>query len=95
MFCFGKTDIGMKRNVNQDCFKCTEFNSTTVLAVVCDGMGGAAGGEIAGNLAAQTFTDYVSAHKKDLLRKKTLTRADENRIKKVNIRIHQPEDFEI
>lgn len=83
MFCFGKTDIGMKRNVNQDCFKCTEFNSTTVLAVVCDGMGGAAGGEIAGNLAAQTFTDFVSSRKKDLLRKKTLTRADENKIKNI------------
>ena len=83
MFCLGKTDIGMKRNVNQDCFKCTEFNSTTVLAVVCDGMGGAAGGEIAGNLAAQTFTDFVSTYKKELIKKKTLSRTDENKIKSI------------
>ncbi len=83
MFCLGKTDIGMKRNVNQDCFKCTEFNSTTVLAVVCDGMGGAAGGEIAGNLAAQTFTDFVSTYEKELTKKKLLSRADENKIKNI------------
>lgn len=81
MFCLGKTDIGMKRNVNQDSFKCTEFNSTTVLAVVCDGMGGAAGGEIAGKLAAETFTEFVSTYEKELTKKKMLTRADETKIK--------------
>ena len=81
MFCLGKTDIGMKRNVNQDSFKCTEFNSTTVLAVVCDGMGGAAGGEIAGKLAAETFTEFVSTYEKELTKKKNISRADETKIK--------------
>lgn len=83
MFCLGKTDVGMKRTVNQDSFKCTELNSTTVLAVVCDGMGGAAGGGIAGSLAAETFTNYMVDHTKDICKKNILGRADENRIKNI------------
>ncbi|MBQ7836768.1 MAG: Stp1/IreP family PP2C-type Ser/Thr phosphatase [Clostridia bacterium] len=83
MFCLGKTDVGMKRTVNQDSFKITEFNSTTVLAVVCDGMGGAAGGGVAGTLAAETFTEYVKDHSKDICKKKTLTRLDEGRIRSI------------
>ncbi len=83
MLCLGKTDIGMRRNVNQDSFKCTEFNSTTVLAVVCDGMGGAAGGGVAGSLATETFTEFVSTYEKELTKKKLLTRADENKIKSI------------
>ncbi len=83
MFCLGKTDIGMKRTVNQDSLKWTVINSTTVLAVVCDGMGGAAGGGIAGSLAAETFNDYVSERVKDICKKKTLGRADESRIKNI------------
>lgn len=83
MFCLGKTDVGMKRTVNQDSFKITEFNSTTVLAVVCDGMGGAAGGGIAGKLAADTFTEYVKNHSKDFCKKKMLSRLDEGRIRSI------------
>lgn len=70
---FGITDIGMKRKTNQDCFKMAEIDDNLVLLVVCDGMGGAAGGSEASNLAAETFVGYVQKHinpenKKDYLR---------------------------
>ena len=81
MLCFGKTDVGKKRNVNQDSFKPTVINSTTVLAVVCDGMGGAAGGGVAGNLAAETFTQFVCDHITELAKKKSLSRSDEHKIR--------------
>jgi len=48
----GKTDVGRARRVNQDRFAVAEDLG---LAVVCDGMGGPAGGEIASSLAMESF----------------------------------------
>ncbi|MDE1154474.1 MAG: protein phosphatase 2C domain-containing protein [Acidobacteriaceae bacterium] len=47
-----KTDIGLVRKTNQDSFA---LDDALGLYVVCDGMGGAAGGEVASGLATQTF----------------------------------------
>lgn len=55
----GKTDVGLKRENNQDFFLIKEFDDDFILMIVCDGMGGANGGREASTLAAQTFADYV------------------------------------
>jgi protein phosphatase len=60
MICSAKSDIGMKRNVNQDSYILKTFSEKTVLCVVCDGMGGAKGGEEASKIACKTFVDSVS-----------------------------------
>lgn len=61
---FGKTDTGIVRDNNQDCFFAGYLNienceETVFLAAVCDGMGGANGGNIASNLAIETFVEKV------------------------------------
>ncbi len=55
---FGKTDIGSKRASNQDSF-CIVSRSEYTLAVVCDGMGGARGGNVASETAVRTFCASV------------------------------------
>jgi len=61
MELWGITDSGKVRKHNQDVFKVLfdEEKSTAVL-VVCDGMGGANAGNIASELAADAFMDYMT-----------------------------------
>ncbi len=59
MNIFGKSDIGLKRNSNQDSFDYTIIDDDMVYALVCDGMGGAKGGGIASNLAKDCIKDYI------------------------------------
>ena len=54
-----KTDIGRKRERNEDFCVSAKLSEDAALFVVCDGMGGEAGGAIASKLAAESFVDEV------------------------------------
>lgn len=56
----GKTDVGLRRHENQDTFA-VEQGEKLLIAVVCDGMGGAEGGQIASSLAVETFMKELRA----------------------------------
>ena len=57
MLVSAKTDIGMKRSNNQDSFSYGQLdNGAVTWAVVCDGMGGMA----AGNVASATATEVIA-----------------------------------
>lgn len=57
-FRFG-TDIGLKREENQDAVRC-EYFGHNILAVVCDGMGGERAGKEASNIAINEFFQRFS-----------------------------------
>ena len=59
MRSFGVTDVGKLRKVNQDSFIINQADDDCLLAVVCDGMGGEAGGLEASSAASETFASYV------------------------------------
>jgi protein phosphatase len=61
MEIFGQTDIGRARRANQDAFG-TRVYGGTVVAVVCDGMGGANAGDVAAELAVGSFLDSMDAY---------------------------------
>jgi protein phosphatase len=63
---FGATDVGLQREHNEDaCFPLTEIQTPDdllpQLALVCDGIGGHEGGEVASQLAVQTLKLQVRA----------------------------------
>lgn len=69
----GRTDVGRQRDYNEDCFfirSSTQKHADNrgqvmqahSLYVLCDGMGGHDGGEVASRLAAETLSDYFTQH---------------------------------
>ena len=57
----GITDKGNVRKINQDvCLTHYDEEKNIGLLVVCDGMGGAKAGEVASEMAADSFLEYVS-----------------------------------
>ena len=59
MQSWGLTDQGCVRKQNQDAYQIEQLDRSTVLCVVCDGMGGAKSGNIASTLAADVFVQEV------------------------------------
>ena len=63
-----KTDQGKVRKDNQDSFAAGELPGGVVWAVLCDGMGGAAGGNIASALAVKVISDKINAAYRENMR---------------------------
>lgn len=59
MEAWGLTDVGNVRSQNQDAFRIVELGKDALLAVVCDGMGGAKSGNVASRLASEVFSEEV------------------------------------
>ena len=59
MQCWGLTDPGCVRQQNQDVYQIEKLDGSTVLCLVCDGMGGAKSGNVASSLAADVFVQEV------------------------------------
>lgn len=58
MVFYGQTDIGKRREENEDAYDILDKEKYK-LFVVADGMGGYAGGKIASNLAIKCFEEYL------------------------------------
>ena len=56
-----KTDVGQVRLLNEDSYSVGELPGGFVWAVICDGMGGAVGGDIASRSAVQRISETVTS----------------------------------
>jgi len=91
----GETNVGMKRNHNEDTFAIMESEN---LFIVCDGMGGHASGEVASQMAVETLRSFYKETREDPeltwpYKMDRSRRYEENRlitgIKLANLRIHE------
>jgi protein phosphatase len=91
----GQTDVGMKRNHNEDTFSILDEEN---LFIVCDGMGGHASGEVASQMAIETIRNFFRDTREDPeltwpYKMDRSRRYEENRlitaIKLANLRIHE------
>jgi len=58
----GVSDVGRKREANEDCFATIPEDH---LFVVADGMGGHAAGEVAARLAVTAIADFIASTRRD------------------------------
>lgn len=67
MKAFGITDIGIKREVNQDSIFCSKepVGKLPNLFLVADGMGGHKAGDFASDFAVKNFVEYIKANPSD------------------------------
>ncbi len=59
MQSWGLSDPGCVRKQNQDAYHIEQIDKSTLLGIVCDGMGGAKSGNIASTLAVDVFVQEV------------------------------------
>ena len=59
MQSWGLTDPGCVRKQNQDAYHIEQLDRSSMLCIVCDGMGGAKSGNIASTLATEVFVQEV------------------------------------
>ena len=59
MEAWGLSDTGNVRKQNQDYYNLIHFGPDCLLAIICDGMGGAKSGNVASHLAADAFCAEV------------------------------------
>jgi len=84
---FGKTDIGLVRSSNQDAFRIGKFDSGTVWAVLCDGMGGASGGDIASKMAVDLIAERILSNYNDNMKTSSVANLLESAINFASIKI--------
>ena len=67
MLSFGKTDIGIVREKNEDniFFSDEKIGDLNNLYIICDGMGGHKAGDVASKMAIKSFLEYVKKNKCD------------------------------
>ena len=56
------TDIGLVRSSNQDNFKTSSISDNVAWAIVCDGMGGTNGGNIASKIAVDVISESIKSN---------------------------------
>ncbi len=83
-----KTDKGMVRDNNQDAYAVGELPGDVAWAVVCDGMGGASGGNIASALAVKVISDKITASYNEKMRDASIKNLLDSAITAANMEVY-------
>ena len=95
MQSWGLTDPGCVRPQNQDVYQIEKLDGSTVLFLVCDGMGGAKSGNVASSLAADVFVQEVRRNWKHSLDESHVDQILQNAVKLANFTVFdQAQQFE-
>ncbi|MGI6279158.1 MAG: Stp1/IreP family PP2C-type Ser/Thr phosphatase [Acutalibacteraceae bacterium] len=88
MIYHGKTDTGKMRNSNQDDFAVSKLPDGSVIAVVCDGMGGANAGNVASKKATEVISSFFTRSYRSGLDSKAVIALLQSAILSANIEVY-------
>lgn len=83
-----KTDKGLVRSSNQDAYAVGELPGEVAWAVVCDGMGGEAGGNIASALAVKVISEKITSAYNEKMRDASIKNLLDSAIYAANIEVY-------
>nr|WP_319488066.1 Stp1/IreP family PP2C-type Ser/Thr phosphatase [uncultured Caproiciproducens sp.] len=85
---FSKSDIGLVRQTNQDACKSGTFSENSAWAVVCDGMGGVNGGNVASGIAVDKISESIVSSYRDGMADSSIKNLMMAAIYNANLAIH-------
>lgn len=88
MQIFSRIDIGKMRRSNQDAYFADTLSDGSVLAVVCDGMGGANAGNVASEKAVELIKKYVQNSYRKSMDSGSILNMLSGAVQSANIRIY-------
>ncbi len=87
-----KTDKGLVRKTNQDAYTAGELPGEVAWAVVCDGMGGAAGGDVASALAVKVISEKINASYREKMKAASIKNMLDSALAAANIEVYDLAD---
>ncbi len=87
-----KTDKGLVRKTNQDAYTAGELPGEVAWAVVCDGMGGAAGGDVASSLAVKVISEKINAAYHEKMKESSIKNMLDSALAAANIEVYDLAD---
>lgn len=91
---YGMTDIGKRRESNQDVFYTHKFNSQTGFAIVCDGMGGQSGGHIASDMACSIVSGRLISGVNEITAREKIRELMVGAVSEANTEIYKRSNLE-
>lgn len=86
---YSKTDIGMLRKVNQDAVISRTLSESFAWSLICDGMGGTSGGDIASSIAVKEVAKYLEDNLSETLDLENMKNVMYNAIEIANNKIFE------
>ena len=83
------TDTGKVREMNQDAFATGEFEENGAWAVVCDGMGGVSGGQIASDICVKEVSSHIKKGYRKGMSMKSVKNLLVSAITAANIKVYE------
>lgn len=89
MKVFSKSDVGLIRQSNQDACKCGMFSENSAWVVVCDGMGGVNGGNIASSIAVEIISQKIESSYEEGLPDSSVKELIMSAVADANVAVHE------
>lgn len=93
MQLFGMTDIGQKREMNQDIFCTKQMTTQAGFAIVCDGMGGRSGG-LASKMTCGILAEYFINHNISMVRSDAAKQMLVTALSEANVAVYKTSNLE-
>ena len=87
MQSWGLSDPGCVRKQNQDAYQIEQLDRSSILCVVCDGMGGAKSGNIASSLAVDVFVQEIRRSWKPVMDQEKIDQILQSAVKLANFTV--------